>query len=61
MKRFLIIARIATQAGMAFAFYNAVEAEANGLPISLTGHSLGGGLAGLVAANDSVKTWSVAA
>lgn len=46
---------------MAFAFYNAVEAEANGLPISLTGHSLGGGLAGLVAANDNVKTWSVAA
>lgn len=53
-----------TQGRMAFEFYNAVAtAQNSGISIdprlaniSLTGHSLGGGLAGLVGANDNYCT-----
>ncbi len=38
------------QTKMAFEFYNAVAADNPGKTITLTGHSMGGGLAGMVAA-----------
>lgn len=52
---------ITSQDGLAFAFYNDVAKQQNNntaidprnANISLTGHSLGGGLAGLAASNDN--------
>lgn len=52
---------ITSQDGLAFAFYNDVAKQQNNntaidprnAQVSLTGHSLGGGLAGLAAANDN--------
>jgi putative lipase involved disintegration of autophagic bodies len=45
------------QAQMAVEFYQAIAGEGNYLTanIDLVGHSLGGGLAGLVGANDNHK------
>ncbi len=54
---------VSSQSGLAFAFYNDVAKSLNSnvaidpryAGISLTGHSLGGGLAGLVDANDNAQ------